>query len=552
MIEVFEAKQRAESFLSRVLEQKWDESITLSSSAELRDDAVEWPTRLEAYAYLGPKDKGLTQPFEKELTGLWNKWLALHQSVARTAGRPFWELNEFFFERKPDRWLAARPELDIDNTVAMFRVREVLGIRGFEEHFEGAIRYLTRWILGDDVFADTSNTFVWQIARSRFLRNSLKSHLAIFFVPQLRREMARIKREEDEERGQIRKTNGPRGLSEILGTYDLEFWSRVGFFLSLTGSIKTPESLTNKIALELAARQSESGSFEDDLLTTCLASLTIFYSDPKASKQILDRSLGWIMDQQAADGSWSSSDLVEKRERTETNPLDLVLDCYNKTMSDKTLTTVIVLETIDLILNLPPLPYWSVPDNFVGGEQHKRDLSQRLLPVPPGTKWHQVTIDCVSEEYIYVTVGEKKIGALNYTVLGFRDEKTKKPNILWRLLFNFGRFNGTISFENIALKVSVKDVSRLRKRLRELFGIEEDPLKYHEDEKSYAAEFKISDKEASAEILPSKSEVEQLLEEEQAALLIRNRDEFEREWEREITGESEEDRKKTKKEPFNF
>jgi hypothetical protein len=565
--QIIEAKQRAEAFLFKAIEEKWNEIVKDTNSIEYRDVGTAWPLRFEAYAYLAHLHKELIPRFSTELKGLWSEWINMRAADEPKKRRIFWELEDIFplptipkkriflkgiFLRKKAKELvdkmAQTPEVDIDSLVAMFRATEILGIRGFEKHFANASKTLVRWLMVNDVFAGISHRIIWQINRSSFLRESLNDPINQTIAPQVKQKISDYESEYKKHVEELKQSGICDTLVHLFEA-DINFWAEAGFFRSLNNPGIEPDDTIKKIAVNLLERQNENGSFDDDLLTTCLAASCIHLTNIGLSRNAATKkAIEWLSQHQDSNGSWSSEPLESSpdlnipriQNRNYWIPLmrTAVPYIFEKTIEDQIQTTVIVLETIDLLCGIEPQPIWSAkaaPPAKKPGE----DLKQGFSPlIPPGTEWNQVIIECINEEYVFMTAGDKKLGAQNYTVLGFRDEKTKKGNKLWELLLDLGKYDGTISYENIAHRVSIKDVSRLRKELKRLFPIDGDPIPYSEADKAYVAKFKITYKEASEDPGVPKTEVEELLEEEQAGMIRKFRQGIEADMEREITGKN--------------
>jgi len=85
-----------------------------------------------------------------------------------------------------------------------------------------------------------------------------------------------------------------------------------------------------------------------------------------------------------------------------------------------------------------------------------------------------------------------------YVELGFKDErKGDLPNLLWELLFYFAEYDGKIDKRTpipFGFKQQLKkSVQRLRKLLKEIFNITENPIDYSYKSKAYTTRFKIKD-----------------------------------------------------------
>jgi len=557
MNRIIEAKEKAERFLFWIVEQKWDDAIKNTSSMRYVDDLIEWPLRFEAHAYLGHRYKERIPEFAKELRALWLRWIDLKEKHKSKDEKLFWQLYDIFLldtKAKEDAPAAktgsapkvvtpsSYPDADIELLVSMCRATETLGINEFDSHIDHAARLIFKWAMANDVFAYGNIRIIYHPARSPYLKGHYKEYIQSSLGPKVQKKI--VKEEADyEERIKEWIESGEGDTLDRLADLEVGFWAEVGFFCSYVNLGYEKNDTIRKFALILIETQDEDGSFYADVKTTCLAACYINSCLPASSikKEFISKAIEFILEIQNRDGSWSSClpwDELDETKPMLSNP-DLPTRDQGillKTIADKAQTTVIVLETLDLICDLAPLPIWSTKE-VPPGEKVSEDLKHAFsLPVPPGTEWNQVIVECLTEEYVYITVGDKKLGAQNYTVLGFRDEKTKGGNKLWELLLNFGKYNGTISYENIALKVSVKDVSRLRKELKRLFPIDGDPLPYSEADKAYIAKFKISYKEATEDPGPEKTEVEQLIDEEQADMFRKHRHGIESDYEKEIHG----------------
>lgn len=118
------------------------------------------------------------------------------------------------------------------------------------------------------------------------------------------------------------------------------------------------------------------------------------------------------------------------------------------------------------------------------------------FPTPPGTKWDDVTIQFISDESIKISAkGVSK--EFNYAEIGFKDNRRGVvPDNQWKVLQHLAKCNGEISWksETESLKDFPKFPKRieiLRKRLKDIMGIDEDPFYPYKEIKSYKSKFKI-------------------------------------------------------------
>jgi hypothetical protein len=145
----------------------------------------------------------------------------------------------------------------------------------------------------------------------------------------------------------------------------------------------------------------------------------------------------------------------------------------------------------------------SAPEQLSISLPGQRPISR--LDIPYGIDWAKIIIRFIDPEEVEIIAGGKSLGAKNFEVLGFRDRRKKgQPDKLWNILTKLAQRTGEIGYdeeldrkEKINLK---KDISLLRKRLKALFGLDEDPFHpYDRKSKSYRAKFLISARENAEE-----------------------------------------------------
>lgn len=101
--------------------------------------------------------------------------------------------------------------------------------------------------------------------------------------------------------------------------------------------------------------------------------------------------------------------------------------------------------------------------------------TEPTFPTPPGTKWGEVTITFVSNDSIEIRVGNVR-KVFDFSELGLRDRrKIDTSNQQWDLL-RLLALKGELKPVLLSLQGTQKKISRLRQKLRETFGIQEDPL----------------------------------------------------------------------------
>jgi hypothetical protein len=141
--------------------------------------------------------------------------------------------------------------------------------------------------------------------------------------------------------------------------------------------------------------------------------------------------------------------------------------------------------------------------------------NQRTFPSPPGLSWEEVTFEFLSDTAVRVRAGGTAEED-TFAEFGFKDGRSaEKPDKLWWLLRVFARVNGELTWEmsqklvtNIgltpaAVKTSVKE---LRKRLRAVLGIKDDPFHPYRKAGGYRVKFTILDHDNREHVRPDEDD----------------------------------------------
>lgn len=130
-------------------------------------------------------------------------------------------------------------------------------------------------------------------------------------------------------------------------------------------------------------------------------------------------------------------------------------------------------------------------------EEEKKARIQAIspFPAPSGASWGDITIRFLSREAAELIAGKIREGR-DFREMGFMDRRTHGPDRLWFTLLYFGKHRGEISWETVGitlpmqknLKSYIKDI---RKRLKFLFQLEDDPFKNYRRERAYVTKFRI-------------------------------------------------------------
>jgi len=468
VIETNKAKEKAERYLNEIVDKSLDNIVNSENYEEIPEG---WPLQLEAYIYLGHKYKNLTNDLSTKVRNLWLNWADFYERKTQRYGRYnfFWPTCEEFtimvshedFDTDVGHWIECH--------MAMFRAKENLNIVGFNKYFNEAKRRLGSLLIEFDVFTNyRKNRILWQIARSPNLCMMLQDYLGTVSNRLLEEE--RLRKICDLERKDFKN--------------NIHFLIRASFFLVLFNEKDEFINISKKILVRLADEQERNGSFLNDIISTCIAISALNISNIDSSGIISDKAIKWLLNEQKDEGYWKARGPSWSYDLPEFDVL----------------STVFVLETIDIITNNKVLPIWAEGSTISEPVIQKRKYS-RIKPIhpfktPAGVNWHDITIRFISEEVVQIRAGSASEGR-DFKQMGFEFRDLKRPDILWEALKEFGKHQGEISFYDGNLNSKIKknlkyNVYALKIRLRVLFGIKNNPF-YPFDRKkgSYRTKFNI-------------------------------------------------------------
>jgi hypothetical protein len=103
------------------------------------------------------------------------------------------------------------------------------------------------------------------------------------------------------------------------------------------------------------------------------------------------------------------------------------------------------------------------------------------IPLPSGTRWSDIEIRFLGDHNFQVFVRGRAGEALDFEAAGFADRRggeRVKPNAAWSMLTFLANHDGAIKLESSETNRErvVKGVATLRKKLKELVGLDEDPF----------------------------------------------------------------------------
>ena len=123
----------------------------------------------------------------------------------------------------------------------------------------------------------------------------------------------------------------------------------------------------------------------------------------------------------------------------------------------------------------------------------------RRFPSPPGLQWGEVSWVFTSDETVKIRArGITK--KFHFAEIGFKDGRgSDHANILWGILKKaFAHNYGEIDYQTKGLDPKIQNqikehVYKIRKKLKEIFGIEEDPFESYKKTRSYKLKLSIRD-----------------------------------------------------------
>lgn len=138
------------------------------------------------------------------------------------------------------------------------------------------------------------------------------------------------------------------------------------------------------------------------------------------------------------------------------------------------------------ITKMPDLNIRTSDENVV--TKNKKKIS---LPKFSATDWNKVTIRFIDEQNVYITA-DTKTATADYETLGFRDEKSDKPNKAWLFFFALAQNSGETMTIPSPIPDTVKQKKRqLSDRLKTLFKNDTDPFYDFTETNTYKMKVKL-------------------------------------------------------------
>lgn len=436
------------------------------------------PLRFEAHLYLANKGIISKSEWGEKIKKRWDTWV--EQSTytflpkvwpkgvnMHPKGRCFWpSVDNYLIDvGDPDNadW---EPGFGIENHLAMFRTKEVFRIPGYTDCFTRAKRELgARLRSRRPLPLNEEERLLWQIVRSPFLRTTLNDSLRGVAQGIIENKLVVFK-------------DNPEGIDDSLSQL-----TPAEIFFLLTTNLEDPHFNLAKHFLNREIHgQRKDGSFSKNVIETCLFICSIYLSGIDPNGIVTNPAIAWLLNAQKKGGSWQyhgTDDIIN----------------VDKINGEDIFLTVFVLETLDLITNDKALPIWATtgapkqpPLKVVPSIGHP-------LTIPQGMKWGDVSITFISDEAVEIRVKDP-LGVKNFIELGFKDRRSNKPDRKWEILKLLAQNQGSISWKEKSASSKLKPhIKVLRRRLRDLFKMSDDPFFPYRQTNSYKAKFTISVRE---------------------------------------------------------
>lgn len=112
------------------------------------------------------------------------------------------------------------------------------------------------------------------------------------------------------------------------------------------------------------------------------------------------------------------------------------------------------------------------------------------FPTPPGARWADVRIGFLDGHRVTVKVAAVT-RTLNYTQMGFTDQRSAEPNVQWELLRTFAAGNGALTWASPAADKNQKRKELLAQALQAFFRIGGDPIVATDDGQGWQTAFAV-------------------------------------------------------------
>jgi hypothetical protein len=439
------AREKAEGFLFQQIK---DISDGLNLKNKL---SYPMPPEFEAHTYLAHKNNKLKSKYADELRDILCSWI-------NEANGDEAKIADIFFPNNP-------MGTSFFETISLLRVIEIFNLPGFNNHIDRALDSIKEFLIEGPKYYGDYWADDWFLFRSLKTQEKLIKHLqaaALIAFDAMKNSKISI--------GDIMSRR-----DEKYRVYHLPFWIIGIIFLIMSKLGEKYSNYAKSTMDKIYSFQEENGSIANHKLTTCsfITAAYLTNTDPSNISQM--KALRWLLQQQKKSGGWNLY---------KGDPYEYEL-----------LSTVLVLEAIDLITNDEPLPHWIPTDRIVTVARKKQERPVTKFPLPKGVPWSELTIRFMANRVVWFKDPEKS-EALPFYSVGLEHSTSERPNVLCLALVSLARFK-EISRSTIGLHSKIyKDPKSHIYRLKELFWDifekeDESPFLYSKKTRSWTPKFSL-------------------------------------------------------------
>ena len=127
----------------------------------------------------------------------------------------------------------------------------------------------------------------------------------------------------------------------------------------------------------------------------------------------------------------------------------------------------------------------------------------QLPNIPKDLKWEEITIRFLNGDEVQITAREQVLQS-NYELMGFQNEKNKRPTFQWDFLKKLSLRNGSLNWDNNN-ELDTKAINRAKKQKQELSDklkiyfntIKDDPFLNYKEENGYRIKIQLIPEQGS-------------------------------------------------------
>lgn len=126
-----------------------------------------------------------------------------------------------------------------------------------------------------------------------------------------------------------------------------------------------------------------------------------------------------------------------------------------------------------------------------------QEAQSPIFPTPEGTTWEEVTFRIGDDNRLIIQVGSET-STYTHKKAGFFNQRNGEPDVAWNLLVVLAQNDNQLTRRTTATQIEVnafkQRVSKLRRLLKRLMGIEDDPFYKYQSIKAYELKANLLDK----------------------------------------------------------